>query len=311
MIIIIGHKNPDTDSIVSVLVYANLKSKLGEKVKPCRLGALNKETKFVLSRFKAEWPDVIKSVAGKQVILLDHGDSSNSAPGLNKAEILEVIDHHFIGDIQTIKPILYRAEPIGSTSTIIAKIAKEKNIKLNKKQAGLLLSGIISDTICFSGPTTTEEDIKIGRKLARIAKIKSKDLAQKMFEARSSIKGLSAQDIVGGDYKEHKFGGVKLDVSVFETLTPEKLKPWKTKMFNALRKLKKEKKAGLLFFLVIDILKKNSFLYLIDKKEKEVAKKVFGGPIEKEIMFLQGVASRKKQIIPPLAQFLEKSAKRG
>lgn len=307
--IIIGHKNPDTDSIVSAIVYSALKAKLGEKAKAGRLGPLNNETKFVLSKFQERPPVLIKDISGKEVILLDHNDSFQSASGLNKAEVVEVIDHHYIGDIQTTKPILYRAEPLGSTSTIIFKLAQEKKIKLSKKEAGLLLTGIVSDTLCFSGPTTTADDIKIGRALAVLAKIKTKDLACRMFEAKSSIKGMSVRDIVGGDYKEHKFGGVKLDVSVFETVAPRKLEPLRTKMFKELAGFKKEKKADLLFFLVIDILEKNSLLYLIGEKEKEVAQKVFGGKTEKDIMFLPGVSSRKKQVIPPLADFLEKNLK--
>ncbi len=306
MTIIIGHKNPDTDSIVSALVYAQVKKKMGEEAEAGRLGVVNKETEFVLAHFEQEAPALIENVEGKQVILVDHNDSPQSAPGLNKAEVLEVIDHHCIGDIQTTEPILFRAEPIGSTSTIIAKIAKEKNIELDKKQAGLLLAGVISDTICFEGPTTTEEDKKIGKELAEISGIDSKELAEKMFEARSSIQGMSAKDIVAGDYKEYKFAGKKLDVSVFETLAPEKLEPLKAEIFDELRKLKKEKGSDLLFFLIIDISKKNSLLYLIEPKEKEVAEKVFGGEIEEDIMLLPGIVSRKKQIIPPLAQYLEK-----
>lgn len=304
--IVIGHKNPDTDSIVAAIVYSGIKKRLGEKAKAGRLGQLNNETKFVLSYFQEKAPALITDISGKEVILLDHGDSSQSAAGLAQADVLEVIDHHYIGDIKTIKPILYRAEPLGSTSTIIFKLAQEKKIKLNRKQAGLLLAGIISDTLCFSSPTTTVDDIKIGRELAALAKIKAKDLAVRMFEVRSSIKGMTTRDIVAGDYKEYKFGGVKLDVAVFETLAPQKVKPLTIKIFQELAELKKEKKADLLFFLIIDILKKNSLLYLIGEKEKEVAKEIFGGKIEKDIMFLAGVSSRKKQVIPPLADFLEK-----
>lgn len=306
--IIIGHKNPDTDSIVSAIVYSQVKKKMGEEAEPGRLGAINNETKFVLSHFQEKEPVLVGDVSDKEVILVDHGDSSQSAPNLDKAEVVEVIDHHYIGDIKTTKPILYRAEPIGSTSTIIFKLAKEKNIELNKKQAGLLLAGIISDTLCLTGPTTTADDIKISQELAVIAGLKLDDLAGPMFEARSSIEGMSVRDIVGGDYKEHKFAGQRVDVSVFETLSPQKLAPLRIRIFDELRRLKEEKKADLLFFLVIDILKKNSFLYLIGEKEQEVAQKVFCGKTEREIMFLKGVSSRKKQVIPPLGDFLEKRA---
>lgn len=308
MTIIFGHKNPDTDSIVSALVYADMKGKMGEKAKPCRLGPLNNETKFVLSFFKQKPPALIKNVAGKQVILIDHADSSKSAPGLDKAEVIEIIDHHYIGDIRTIKPILYRAEPLGSTTTILAKIAKEKSIKLNKKQAGLLLAGIVSDTFCFTSPTTTQEDIKIGKELAKISGIKAKELAEKMFEAKSDIKGMTVQDILSEDCKRYIFGGKKLDISVVETVDTKIIKSLNSKIFKELKKIKKQKKPDLLFFLAVDILKARAFLYLIGSKEKQVAEKVFGGEIEKNIMWLPGVVSRKKQVVPPLAEYLKKSA---
>jgi len=299
MKIIISHKNPDADSIAASLAYADLKKQLGEKVQAKRLGLINNETKFILSFFNIKPPKLIKSVKNKQVILLDHGDSSQSALDLEKAEILEIIDHHYVGDIKTEKPILYRAEPIGSTSSIIFKLFKEQKIKISKKTAGLLLAGIISDTLFLSSPTTTQEDRQIAKKLAKIAQVSAKDLAKKIFKAKSNISGKSAKDIVFGDYKEFKFNKTKFGVGVLETTNPDAIKPMQEKILKLLKTIKMP-----VFFAVIDILKQNAILYLAKDKEKELAQKAFQKNIKNNIMFLPGVVSRKKQIIPRLAKIL-------
>lgn len=304
-LIVIGHRNPDTDSIVSALVYAGFKRKMGQSAKAARAGSLNKESKFVLSYFNQRPPSLVKSVAKKRVILVDHGDSSQAVSGLDKAEILEIIDHHRIGDVRTVKPILYRAEPLGSTSTILAKLFKEKEVKMSRVQAGLLLAGIISDTLFFRSPTTTKEDIEISKTLSRISKIKPEIFAKKMFEAKSDLRGVSVKDIISKDFKKFEFGGIKFGISVFETTNPEKVKPLETKIFKALNGFKKERKQRFIFFLLIDILKQCSFLYLMGEEEKEIAKKAFLLKIDGQIVFLPGVVSRKKQVLPPLAKVIK------
>ena len=308
--IIIGHKNPDTDSVVSVLAYANLKAKLGENVEPARAGSLNNETKFTLSYLKVEPPKLMESLEKKQVILLDHSDTSQSASGLSEAEVIEIIDHHKIGNIQTEFPILYRAEPVGSTCTILTKLFKEKEQKIEKQDAALLLAGIISDTLFLNSPTTTEQDKQALKELAEIAEIAPEELAQKMFEAKSDISGLSVKDIVGGDYKEFEYGGVKFGVGVFETLKPEKLRALDSEIFKELPEFKKQRGVELIFFLIIDILKQGAFMYLVGDEEAKLCQKCFSGAIEKngetkeKVIFLSGVVSRKKQVVPVLARAL-------
>jgi len=302
--IIIGHKNPDTDSIVSVLAYSHLKTKLGENVTPARAGNLNNETKFILSYLDIEPPRLVENLEQKQVILLDHGDTSQTVSGIDGAEIIEIIDHHKIGDIQTKSPILYRAEPVGSTSTIIAKIFKEKGQAIDKQDAGLLLTGIISDTLFLNSPTTTEQDKDTLQELAQISGISPKELADKMFEAKSDISSLSVEDIIGGDYKEFEESGVKFGIGVFETVQPEKVRALDSEIFKVLPEFKKKVGVELIFFLVIDILKQESFMYLVAEKETKLSEQGFAGEIKDKVMFLPGLVSRKKQIIPVLTQLL-------
>ena len=146
-VLVFGHKNPDTDSICSAIAYANLKSELGVNAEPIRLGEINRETKYALEYFQVNVPRLVEKVAQetKQVILVDHNESQQSADDIDEVRILEVIDHHRIANFQTSDPLYYRAEPVGCTATILNKLYKENGVKIKKEIAGLMLSALISD----------------------------------------------------------------------------------------------------------------------------------------------------------------------
>lgn len=314
-IIVIGHKNPDTDSVVSSLVFADFLKKVkkpilgfsGFKVKPARAGFLNKETKLVLDYFKQKPPALVNNLKNKDVILVDHGEFNQSAKGIEQANIVGVLDHHKLGGIKSISPIFYRSEPIGSTSTIIAKMFLENNLSFDKKTAGLLLAAILSDTLKLTLSTTTNEDKEIVKILAKISKEDVNKLAQKIFEAKSDIKDISMGELVSRDYKEYEGGKTSFGIGLCETMYPQKIKEKKEEIFSALKKLKKKRKVKLMFFAIIDILKKNSEVFLLGEKEKSVAEKVFKKKAKGNLLFLSGVASRKKQMLPPIVSFLEKN----
>lgn len=313
-IIIIGHKNPDTDAIVASVIFAQFLKKIKKpiigflnfKIKVASSGPLNKETKFVLKYFKQKPPFPIKSLSNKNVFLVDHGDYEQAVPGIKRANIVGVLDHHKLGGLKTTSPIFYRAEPIGSSSTIVAKMFLENNLSLKKKEAGLLLSAILSDTLKLTSPTTTTEDKKIIQFLAKISKENINRLAEKMFEAKSDITGLSPDNLVATDYKEFKAGKTCFAIGVWETTFPQKILKIKKDIFSALVKLKKKRKMDFLFFALIDILGKKSTLFVPGEKEKKLAEKVFKRKAKESLIFLPGVISRKKQILPPLLKFLEK-----
>ena len=171
--IVTGHKNPDTDSICSALAYAYVKQQLGEDVKACRAGKVSAETQFVLDYFKVEAPALIDHVdEGQNLILVDHNEVAQAVDGLNKANLLEVVDHHRLGGIVTAAPLTVRIQPVGCTATIIYQITKEKNVALTPAVAGLLFSAISSDTLYFKSPTTTPADKEAAGALAEIAGIK-------------------------------------------------------------------------------------------------------------------------------------------
>jgi len=303
-LIIIGHRNPDTDAIASALVYASLKRKLGIKAEAKRIGALNNETKFVLSFLNQEPPELIRDISGKEVILVDHGDISQAIDGLKIEQIVEVIDHHYIG-LKTEKRIYYRAEPLGCTCTILAKLFKEKDVGISKDEAGLMLSAIISDTLLFHSPTTTKQDKEIAKNLSLISGIDMQELADKMFDAKSDLSGFSVDDVVSIDAKEFEFNGIKFGISVFETIRPEKVRAFGPDIFKSLEGLKREKGQKFSFFLIVDILKQCSFLYLLQSGEEEIAQSAFSGEIKDNIMFLPGVVSRKKQVFPLLLEVMK------
>ena len=311
-LIIIGHKNPDTDSIVAVSVLAKLLKKApkllpwfsGFKIKQGRAGALNKETKFVFDYFKESPPDLVKDIKGKKVFLVDHNEYGQAAEGVKEADIMGIIDHHSLGGIETVSPVFCCVEPVGSTSTIIAKMFLKNNISLNKKTAGLLLAAILSDTLKFTSPTTTLEDKKIARILAKISKEEIGKLSAEMFRAKSDISDISAQKLVSQDYKEYQVEGTSFGWGVWETVDPTQVEKMEKLIFSELEKLKKKRKMDLMFFAVVDILRKNSKIFLLGEKEKSIAEKAFRKKAEGNFLSLSGVVSRKKQMVPPLKDFL-------
>ena len=307
MIIVIGHRNPDTDSIVSAIVGSYLFNQLGLDSKPARAGELNRETKFVLNYFQQEEPELVENLNGQDFILVDHNSVKESVDGRDDSRLLGVIDHHYLSGVRTEKPILYRAEPIGSASTIIAKMFWEKEIDLPTSLAGLLLSGIISDTLKFNSPTTQEEDKKIAQKLAELAQVDIDQLAEQMFEAKSNLDGFSWDEIISGDYKSFESNSKTFGIGVWETVKPEKLLENKTKIIESLRRKKEQDQLDWLLFGVVDIIEQKTYLFLLGQEEDDLAKSVFGGEIEDSIMVLPGIVSRKKQMVPKILEYLSKS----
>ena len=307
MIFIFGHKNPDTDSIVAPLVWEKFLKRKKIKAKAFRQGKLNQETKFVLNFFKVPAPNLKTKVKPNQkIILLDHNLYRQAPEGAKEADLIQVIDHHFIGDFQTQKPIYYRSEPVGSTSTIIAKIFLENRLKPSQLEAKLLLSGLISDTLNLTSPTTTNEDRKIAKFLEEIAQIKRTSLAQKMFQAKSSLKGLNLKEIILKDFKEFETKNKKFGIGVWETLAPQELILKAKNLKKEISELRKKKNLNFLFFGIVDIFKKICY-FILSEVEAPILKKAFLGKIQDEILIAKGIVSRKKQMVPPLLKILSKN----
>ena len=304
MIYIIGHKNPDTDSIVSAMVMADYFNKLGQKAKPARAGKINKETEFVLKLANAKPPSLVKSLSDKQVFLVDHNEFSQAGEGIERAEIIGAIDHHKLGGIKNDKPIYFRIEPLGSTSALIFKLFEENNFKLSRNQAFILLCAIISDTLKFNSPTTTNQDIEIAKELAGICIQNINNLADAMFKAKSEISGIKLQDLILLDYKKFNEQGTEFGIGVCETVMPETIIAKKQEILELLLQIKKQKKLGLIFFAVVDIIKQQTHLFIASEQEKIIAEKGFQKKTQESVMILPGIVSRKKQIAPAIINAL-------
>ena len=188
-VIVFGHKSPDTDTICSAIVMADLQTKIrGKKVIPCRLGEINEETKFALKKFNAEAPKFIEKVEeGQKVILVDHNEFSQSVEGIENAKIEAVVDHHRINNFETSEPLFYYAQPVGCTSTILFELYSSNNIEIPAQMAGLMLSAIISDTLLLKSPTTTEKDKKALEALAKIADVDVNIYGLEMLKAGTNL----------------------------------------------------------------------------------------------------------------------------
>ena len=252
---IIGHKNPDTDSVCSAIVYSNYLNNKGEEAKAYTLGELNRETKFLLEKFEVKFPQIINTLdEGSEVILIDHNEKKQAIDGIDKLKVTKIIDHHKFS-IDTVEPLYIRAEPIGSTCSIIAKILFENNVEINQVDASLLISAIISDTLYFRSPTTTQEDKDIIEKLNKIAKIQNlEEFSLEMFAAKSDLGDIDVEKLIKLDYKTFSFAGLEYGIGVMETTSPEYGLNRKDEIVSKMREIKKQDNLAGILFSIIDLI---------------------------------------------------------
>ncbi len=306
-IIIIGHKNPDTDTIVSSLIaehyYNNI---LRIPAKAYRLGEINNETKFVLEKFSVQTPQLLKKAGEHDVfILVDHNELSQSADDLRTGQIERVIDHHKIS-LQTEVPIFLRIDPIGSTASVLAKMYAEAGKKIPANVAKIMLAGILSDTLNLTSPTTTDMDRKLVKELNKNAKLDLKQFVADLFLAKSSLKGISLNMLIEQDYKAFEMGANKVGIAVWETTNPKSVLCEKERIIKLLVEKKQREKIDYIIFALVDIIAQNCVIFIVGEKEKDLLQKVFSGKVSGDEMFLPGVVSRKKQIVPQLTESLTK-----
>jgi len=303
-ILVFGHKNPDTDTICSAIAYAELKNKLGKDVKAVRLGEVNEETKYALNYFKVEKPELVENVAGKEIILVDHNERTQTAEGFEEAKVLELIDHHRISNFNVDEPLYARVEPVGCTATIILKLFKENGLAPSKETAGLMLSAIISDTLLFKSPTCTQCDAKAGKELAEIAGVDLKEYGLEMLKAGTALGDKSEAELLNMDMKIFEIDGEKIGVAQVNTVNEAEVLERKEKLLAEIDNI--IAKEGLKFFmLAITNILTNDSAALVSGNGNDVIEKAFGEKVDSNLVILKGVVSRKKQIIPPLTKAIQ------
>jgi manganese-dependent inorganic pyrophosphatase len=240
----------------------------------------------------------------KKVIQVDHNERGQSIPGIEEAEILEIIDHHRVADIQTIGPVYFRGEPLGSTASIVTKCFEEQGIEIPKDIAGLLLGAIISDTLLFKSPTCTPVDRKIAEKLGKIAEVNVEEFAMGMFKAGTSLVGKTVSEIFNQDYKKFSFGDVAVGVAQVNSMDIEGFMPYKEEMLSYMDKVAETLKLEFTLLLLTDIINGNSEIFVGGPKAELVAE-AFSVQLKERQATLPGVISRKKQVVPAITTVMQ------
>lgn len=296
-VLVYGHKSPDTDTIVSAIAVADLKSKLGVEAKPIAMGALNPESTFVLNKFGLKAPEIVTSVAGQKVILVDHSDLAQSPDDLKDAEIVGIIDHHKLGDVTTPNPLEMWVWPVGCSCTVIEAMYRFFGIEIPKGIAGAMTCAILSDTVMYKSVTCTPQDKAAVDNLAKIAGIGDiMALGMEMFKVKSAVEGASMRELCMRDYKDFNMSGKKVGICQLEVVDLSILEPVKAGLAEEIAKIKAEGRHSV-FLLLTDIMKEGSEM-LICSDNAAVVEKAFGVAGDKSV-WLPGVMSRKKQVVPP------------
>lgn len=303
--LVFGHKNPDTDTICSALVYADLKNQLGVEAEAVRLGTVNKETEFILETAGIDAPKLIeKAEVGQDVILVDHNEFQQSVENIREVNIKEVIDHHRIANFETSDPVYFRTEPVGCTATILLKMFKENNVVVSKTNALLMLSAIVSDTLLFKSPTCTEEDVQAAKELGEIAEVDVDQYGLDMLKAGTNLSDKTVIELLEMDAKEFTMGDSKVEIAQVNAIDIDSVYERQAEFETEIGKIIETKELDLFLLVVTDILNSNSEVLAIGARSQNV-EDAFKVQLAANRALLEGVVSRKKQIVTNLeATFL-------
>ena len=303
MIKVFGHKSPDTDSTGSPIVWAWYLTEIkGTPAEAKLLGEPNTEAAFVLKKWDLPKPEIISGIAaGDKVVIVDTNNPAELPDGINDADIVQIIDHHKLtGGIETKGPIDITIKPLACTATIMHNLMGENAAKMPRGIKGAMLSCILSDTLEFRSPTTTEQDKALALELAKDLGIDVAAYAAELFEAKSDVGAFSDAELLRMDSKEYNVAGKELRVSVLETTAPKLILDRKDSLMTSMEAVAKEDGADQVLLFVVDILKEEATLLVPNDLVKQMAEASFGATVTGDTVVLPGVMSRKKQIIPAL-----------
>lgn len=298
---IFGHKNPDTDSIMASLVMANLEKKLGNDVVACRLGNINKETEYALNYAGVEAPKLIESLeSGSEVILVDTANKNEVLDNLDELKIKKIVDHHQVL-LNTGYPLYYRAEPVGCTQTVLYKLYQENGIEIDKTIATLMLSAIISDSLLFKSPTCTKQDKETAEKLAKIAGINVEEYGMEMLKAGTDLSSFTIDEILHLDAKKIDLKNTKSIINQVNTASIPDVMKMKADLEAGMKVIMEKDGLDLFVLLITDIVNSNSQVIVLGE-DQTIIERAYGVKLEDNTALLEGVVSRKKQVVPVLTE---------
>lgn len=312
--LVFGHKNPDTDTIASAIAMSYFLEKQGQEAEPVALGEINEETAFALNHFNVSVPRIVTTVANevKNVALVDHNEPIQSVDDLKEVSIDYVVDHHRINAFETAHPLYYRAEPIGSTATILYKMFVEHDYDIPKSIAGLMLSAIISDTLLFKSPTTTNQDENAAHELAKIADVNLEVYGMDLLKSGTNLDSKSETELLNSDAKNFDMNGKQVRIGQVNVVDFSDVLSRKDALLEQMKaEFDTASTLDLSVLIVTDILESNSIGFVVGNDFTAV-EKAFKTPVVESQLNLPGVVSRKKQVVPQLTDsFTVKSIKNG
>ena len=303
-VFVFGHQNPDSDAIGSSYGYAYLKRQLGVDAEAVALGTPNEETAFVLDYFGVEAPRVVESAQSEevnQVILTDHNEFQQSISDIKDVEVIEVVDHHRVANFETANPLMMRLEPVGSASSIVYRMFKENNVEVPKEVAGLLLSGLISDTLLLKSPTTHASDPAVAAELAEIAGVNLEEYGLAMLKAGTNLSSKSAEELIDIDAKTFELNGNQVRVAQVNTVDISDVLSRQEEIEEAINNSIKNNGYSDFVLMITDILNSNSEILTLGSNTDKV-ENAFDFVLENNHAFLEGAVSRKKQVVPQLTE---------
>ncbi|MGI2258223.1 manganese-dependent inorganic pyrophosphatase [Shewanella sp. GXUN23E] len=301
-IYVVGHKIPDSDSICGAIALAYLKNQIGESAVATRLGEISPETQFILDTFGVQAPEYKDSYAGEQVYIVDHSEVTQAPDDIAQATIVGIVDHHKLGDLTTATPLECWIRPVGCSNTVIKMMYDFHGVEIPKAIAGIMMCAILSDTVVFKSPTCTTADIRCVEALADIAGVEDfRALGMEMFKVKSAVEGTPVRDLVMRDFKDFNMNGKLVGIGQLEVIDLSVFDAIKHELEADIAALKQEGDRHSVMLLLTDIMKEGSEL-LVVSDDVAIIERAYGATTENGRVWLDGVLSRKKQVVPPLQE---------
>lgn len=304
-LLVFGHQNPDTDAIASSYGWAYLEREaFGRDAENVALGTPNEETAFALDYFGVVAPRVVESAKAedvRQVILTDHNEFQQSISDIADLTVYGVVDHHRVANFETASPLYMRLEPVGSASSIVYRMFKESNVEVPKALAGLMLSGLISDTLLLKSPTTHETDHQVAKELAAIAGVNLEEYGLAMLKAGTNLASKSAEELIDIDAKTFELNGNQVRVAQVNTVDIAEVLERQAEIEAAIQKAQADNGYSDFVLMITDIINSNSEILALGSNTDKV-EAAFDFVLENNHAFLEGAVSRKKQVVPQLTE---------